>query len=55
MTPAAPQPTGSYVAYARQLTAAGYSNTLLSEQPHYVQELLFERPEVDLPSAVGIA
>jgi restriction endonuclease Mrr len=55
MTPAAPQPTGNYVAYARRLTAAGYSNTLLSEQPHYVQELLFERPEDDLPSAVGLA
>lgn len=35
--------------------AAGYSNTLLSEQPHDVQELLFERPDDDLPSAVGLA
>lgn len=52
---AAPQPTGSYIAYVRQLTDAGYSNTLLSEQRHYVHELLFERPEDDLCSAVGIA
>ncbi|MGH3550542.1 MAG: restriction endonuclease [Pseudonocardiaceae bacterium] len=52
---AAPEPTGHYVAYARQLTDAGYSTTLLSEQAQYVQELLFERPEGDLRSAVGIA
>lgn len=44
LTPAVPLPTGSYIAYARQLTDAGYINTLLSEQMQYVRELLFEQP-----------
>lgn len=52
---APPQPTGSYVGYARRLTDAGYSNTLLSEQPQKAHELLFDLPEGDLRPATGIA
>jgi restriction system protein len=43
LTPAVPQPTGSHIAYARQLTNTGYSNTLLNNQVQYVRELLFEQ------------
>lgn len=43
-TPAVPEPTGSYIAYARQLTEAGYRNTLLSGQMQYVRELMFDSP-----------
>lgn len=42
LSPVVPQPTGNYIAYARQLTDRGYSNTLLSEQGQYMRELLFE-------------
>lgn len=56
MTPVAvPQRTGSYVAYSRQLTAAGYSNTPLSQQSTNVRELLFERPAGNVRSAAGNA
>ncbi len=45
VNPAAPQAFGSYIAYARQLTDAGYSNTLLSGQAQYARELLFGQPD----------
>lgn len=35
------QPTGSYVAYSRELTERGYRNALLTEQRRYVRELFF--------------
>lgn len=45
LTPVTRQPTGSYVAYARELTEQGYRNTLLTEQQRYVRELLFGASE----------
>jgi len=52
---APPQPTGSYVAYARHLTDAGQGNTMLSGQSQHVRELLFDPPEGDPHPAAGIA
>src|SRR3989442_13108882 len=41
LAPSDPQPTGHYVAYARQLTAGGADRTtMLSGQPDYARELL---------------
>jgi restriction system protein len=46
LAPSDPQPTGHYVAYARQLTAGGaYSNTMLSGQPDCARELLLNAPK----------
>lgn len=40
--PAIPPPAGNYIAYARELTDRGYSNTLLTEHKQYIRELLLE-------------
>lgn len=46
VTGAPPQSTGNYVAYARELTEAGYRNTLITEQQAYLRELLFSASHV---------
>lgn len=39
--PAVPQPTGTFVAYARSLSDRGYRNVLLTDQQSSARELLF--------------
>ena len=42
--PAAPHPTGSFVAYARSLSDRGFRNVLLTDQQSSARELLFATP-----------